>query len=117
MTSMKMTALALALALLGSLASESAFAHRGGRGRVTLGFHFGVPLGYHWYTPPPYYSYPPSVVVVPSAPQTYIERGGAAPAPEPQAYWYYCADSGMYYPYVKHCPGGWQRVAPQPPPE
>ena len=115
MKATKITALALALMVLGSLAGESAYA-RGGRGRVTLGFHFGVPLGYYpYYYPPPYYYYPPSVVVAPSAPPTYIERPAAPAAPEPQAWWYYCADAGAYYPYVKHCPGGWQRVAPQPP--
>ena len=29
-------------------------------------------------------------------------------------YWYYCESSDGYYPYVKECPGGWQRVAPRP---
>jgi hypothetical protein len=51
-------------------------------------------------------------------PITYIEQ----PVPQPPAqqqqsalgYWYYCADPGAYYPYVKECPAGWQRVAPQP---
>ncbi len=26
------------------------------------------------------------------------------------------AESKTYYPYVKECPGGWQRVTPQPAP-
>jgi hypothetical protein len=48
-------------------------------------------------------------------PTTYIEQ----PAPQaqqqaPTGYWYYCADPGAYYPYIKECPAGWQRVAPQP---
>jgi hypothetical protein len=63
----------------------------------------------------------PSTVVVPSGgPVTYIERGaeGAPPPAQEQSshWWYYCADAKAYYPYVRECPGGWQRVAPQPPP-
>ena len=54
-------------------------------------------------------------MVVPSSPPTYIERDDAEREAPASAYWYYCAESKAYYPYVKHCPGGWQRVAPQPP--
>lgn len=118
--------LALFVILFGAVASESALA-RGGhhhRSRVGVGVFIGAPL--FWYYPPPYYYYPPAyyppayyppVVSVPSSPPVYIERGDAQPAPErAQSYWYYCPDSRAYYPYVKQCPGGWQRVAPQPPP-
>jgi hypothetical protein len=70
-------------------------------------------VGPYWYPPyypywyPPYYPYyyPPV-----SAPPTYIEQ---APPIVP-GYWYYCGGSQGYYPYVRECPGGWQRVAPQP---
>lgn len=35
------------------------------------------------------------------------------PAPQPLAEsWYYCGSSGQYYPYVRHCPEGWQAVIP-----
>ena len=72
---MKRLALILLVALL-AIASGSALAH--GRGRVTLGFHFGGPLGwYHpwYYAPPPVYYYPSAPVVVqPPAPTTYVER-------------------------------------------
>jgi hypothetical protein len=30
-------------------------------------------------------------------------------------WWYFCPESRAYYPYVRECAGGWQRVAPQPP--
>ena len=63
-----------------------------------------------WY-PYPYYA-PPPVVVQPSAPQTYVQSRDTAPA----SYWYYCQSAKGYYPYVKECPSGWQRVAPQPSP-
>jgi hypothetical protein len=89
------------------------------RGGVFIG---GLGWG-PWYYPPyhgysPYYEYPyyyPPAVAVPAGPTQYIDQGGAAQAPAQQGSWYYCAGSKTYYPYVKECPGGWQRVAPQPP--
>ena len=47
-------------------------------------------------------------------PMTYIEQAPAAEPAQTQGFWYYCAASRAYYPYVKECPAGWQRVAPQP---
>jgi hypothetical protein len=111
---MKLVKVTLALAmLLGAVASEPALANHQRGGRVHFGFVFGGPLWYPY--PYPYYAYPP-VVVREAPPTTYIEQGSAETAPAQQGYWYYCADSKAYYPYVKDCPGGWQRVAPQPQP-
>ena len=113
------TALVLALAA-GVLTATSAFA--GGRHhhhhgpRVSFGFHFGAPLYYrhypsYYYPAPIYYSAP---VVVQAPPQVYTERSDeAAPAPETQ-YWHYCTSARGYYPYVKECPGGWERVPAAP---
>jgi hypothetical protein len=109
---MKRLALALVAVLL-AIASASTFAH--GRGRVTLGLHFGVPLGWYqpwYYAPPPAYYYPPAVVA-PPAPTTYVERSDVVP--EGTASWYFCRESNGYYPYVKQCPGGWERVPARPP--
>ena len=111
------TVLALAALLAGVFATESAFAWH--RGRVGVGLYFGVPIGGYYYAPPyyPYYYPPYAPAYYPPQPQTYVEQGTpqAAPAPAPaQGYWYYCPDSRAYYPYVKDCPGGWQRVSPQP---
>jgi hypothetical protein len=110
---MRMKTGKILLLLVGLLVSGSALAwHHGG---VRFGFYVGVPVGPYWY--PPYYPYyyPPAVVTVPSSPPVYVEQGAAAPAaPVQQNYWYYCAESKSYYPYVKECPGGWQRVTPQP---
>jgi hypothetical protein len=120
------TTLSMAAFVLAATASASALAwHHGGHARV--GVYIGAPA--YWYPPyyyPPYYApyypgyYYPPVVVAPSAPPTYIEQGGGQPAvaspqspPEPN-WWYYCADAKAYYPYVRECPAGWQRVAPQP---
>ena len=111
---MRAAALALLLALVGVLASEPAQAH--GRSRLHLGFHFGAPFhwgphwGPWWYHPAPYYY--PAPVVVPAQPTTYIEQGSS----ETSGWWYYCETARGYYPYVKECPSGWQRVPPAPPP-
>ncbi len=105
----------LLLALAAALLAGPGLARAHGP-RVHFGFAFGpgfYPAPYYapYYYPPPFY-YPPTVVV-PPAPQRYIERDEETDA---QNYWYYCAASKAYYPYVKQCPGGWQRVNPQPPP-
>lgn len=108
--------LTLALITLGAIASGEALADHGHfHSRARVGVVIGAPAIWPWYYPPPYYYYPPTVVV-PSSPPVYVEQGeGPAPAPQ-SSYWYYCADAQAYYPYVKQCPGGWQRVAPEPPP-
>ena len=32
----------------------------------------------------------------------------------PWGWWYYCDASTSYYPYVRECPSGWQRVPASP---
>jgi hypothetical protein len=103
--------------------------HYNGGTRWVVGVNIGWP-GYYWggyypwypsayyYPYYPYYpGYYPGPVAVPQQPMTYTEQ----PAPQaqqqqqaPTGYWYYCADQGAYYPYIRECPAGWQRVAPQP---
>jgi hypothetical protein len=103
------------LILVLAVASGTALAHGRGGGRLSLGLHFGVPLGYYapwYYYPPPAYYYPPAVVVQPSSPPVYVERSDVVP--EGAGTWYFCRESNSYYPYVKQCPGGWQRVPAQP---
>jgi hypothetical protein len=51
---------------------------------------------------------------VPAQPTTYIEQNPPAQQ-ETSGWWYYCETSRGYYPYVKECPAGWQRVPPTPP--
>jgi hypothetical protein len=90
-------------------AGTSVMAH--GKSQVRLGVHFGFPVFYSswWYAPPPVYYYPYPAVVVPPSPPVYVEKEQA------ENWWYYCDQSKGYYPYVKECPGGWQRVPPTPP--
>lgn len=134
----------LLLALLaGPMASTPALAQRHGHGhghghghshvRFGIGINFGVPLfGYPYYYPP-FYHYPAvysPVVLSQPAPPVYVEqsvshgqsyqqaspRPASQAAPQPaQNWWYFCAESNGYYPYVKQCAAGWQRVSPHPP--
>ena len=84
--------------------------------RIFIGGAFFAPA----FWPPPYYYYPPDYYPPAYYPPAYYPPAAqyvepqASPAP---AYWYYCAGSRAYYPYVRECPGGWQPVAPQPPPQ
>lgn len=102
------------------LATMAAGAWAGGHTRV--GVVIG-PVWGPWYYPPTYYYppyYPPyQPIVIQRAPQVYVEQYAPPqempPAPERTSYWYYCAAAKAYYPYVNECPGGWQKVLPQPP--
>jgi hypothetical protein len=128
---MKVQKLLFVLGALLLLGSGAALA--GGRVYGSVGVYLGGP-GPYWgpgyarpyfyprpyypgpfYYPGPYYE-PAPVVVVPPQPQVYIEQGEAAVEPEPEAtqYWYYCRSAKNYYPYVKECPGGWQKVPSRP---
>jgi hypothetical protein len=117
--------------------------YHGGHSHGGVYFSFGVPWpGYYWgypyyYAPPPYYGYAPyygyGYAPAASDPPQYIERSdveGAPPAaqspqqqqPAPpqsqepqQTWWYWCQNSQKYWPYVKECTGGFQRVPAQPP--
>jgi hypothetical protein len=125
---------ALIVLVSGTVASESAMAqHHGG---VRFGVNIGIPLFGPGYYPPyvypapayvypapayaypaPAYSYPAPAYSypgqgVPSAP--YAQQGFPQAAPAQQQDWHYCAGSNAYYPYVRECPGGWQRVPSQP---
>jgi hypothetical protein len=115
---MRTAALALLIAVVGVLVSEPADAHRRTRVTVGVGFGFGYPYWGPWgpwgpwYYPPPYYY--PAPVVIRSEPVNYIEQGVSQPADQ-GSWWYYCDTAKGYYPYVKECPSGWQRVPPAPP--
>ena len=88
-----------------------------------IGFYDGDPYGLHY--PYPYYPYYPNyayppVVVPQQPPYVYIEQESSQqasqqPAPQQKYYWYHCDNPEGYYPYIKECPSGWQKVLPQPP--
>ena len=110
--------------------------HYHGGGRVGL-FIGGPVLGFPYYGYPAYgypafgygYGYPPygyygpatTVITTPAAAPVYIEQSSAAnnvgaypSGPASDGYWYYCSNPDGYYPYVKQCANGWQKVPPQP---
>ena len=112
-----------------ALADRGHGGHGGGHGGGHFGFglYLGAPYYPYSYYPYPYpYAYPygyyPPTVVTPAQPPVYIEQGTSqeapqqAPAESDNYYWYHCDKPDGYYPYIKECPGGWQKVAPTPPP-
>jgi len=125
--------LAATVAALVALFAVSPEVQARGRVRGGVTFHLGYyGPGYWWgpgywgpgywgprYAYPPYVYdgypgvYAPPVVVAPAEPPVYIERDAPAQAAAP-VWWYWCPDANAYYPYAKECPGGWQRVPPQP---
>jgi hypothetical protein len=105
----------------GGHAGARGYSHSGGYSH-SRGYHgprvvVGVPYYYpywrpYYYFPAPAYYDPAPAYYEPvfAPPVEYIEQGSAA-----QGAWFYCAQSGAYYPDVLQCPGGWQRVEPRPP--
>jgi hypothetical protein len=127
----RLTMLLAAFATLLSLFVFSAPAEAHGRVRGGVFLNFGVPWpGYYWgpryyYGPPAYYYddyYAPRTVIIERPnPPTYIERSDVESAPppsqvQPQHWWYWCPTAEKYYPYVKECSGGFQKVPAQPVP-
>lgn len=110
------------LLLLATAGVGNVWADRGrghGHGHARIGVFFG-PVWDPWYYPPPYYPPYPPIVIERAPPPVYIEQSpppvpAAVQQVDPASYWYYCSKSNGYYPYVKECPSGWQRVSPQPP--
>ena len=125
--------LAAGVLAMSCVGSAWAWGHHGyGGSRVYFGVGFGpgywgAPYysGYYpGYYSPPYAPYAAAPVIINQTPPVYVEQSAqpalaapsAAPvAAQPQQYWYYCAASRSYYPYVKKCPAGWVKTLPQAP--
>jgi hypothetical protein len=109
----------LGVALLGAAAISGVGNAWADRGRVHIGVTVGPYWADPWYYPAPYpYYYPrysAPIVVEQAAPQMYVSPQPAPEIAAPTNYWYYCAATKSYYPYVRECPAGWQKVLPQPP--
>ena len=94
--------------------------HGGPRVSLSFGPYFG-PWGYSPYFYDPFFysrrwNDRPIIIEQP-APQVYVEQPQVYSQAAPNNnYWYFCEAAQAYWPYVKECPGGWQRVVPQPPP-
>ena len=126
----KMKLLSGLILLAGISVSGVALADRGhgSRGHIGIGVYLGTPYLYPYYPyPSPYYypySYYPPVVITPAQPPVYIEQQELQPVPQqisPSApatyFWYHCDKPEGYYPYIKECATGWQKVQPTPPPK
>jgi len=72
---------------------------------------WGYPYYPYYYPYYPYYPAPPAAA--PKEPEVYVQPESQQEEP---VYWYFCKDPEGYYPYVKKCPKGWQRVVPSQPP-
>ena len=99
-------------------ASSNVLAAGHSRARSHGFVRFGVVAAPAWgyYRPSPYYYPYYAPVVVAPEPLVYIEQNPPpveTPQPSPNSYWYYCVAAEAYYPYVKTCPAGWQKVLPQ----
>lgn len=79
---------------------------------VRGGFWIGPGWGPWWWGPLayPYYGAPRQPIIIEQQPLVYDQQ--AQQLPEEPYYWYYCAESKTYYPYVKQCPKGWMKVVP-----
>jgi hypothetical protein len=98
----------------------------GGCCHVAVGFFFGPGFvyGYPFYPYPYSYYYPYWPVTAGAYPAEVTQdveqeqdgqpESGSGVAPQ-AAYYYRCARPEGYYPYVKACPGGWERVPTEPP--
>ncbi len=84
-----------------------------GRGHDRFIFRGGVWIGPGWdpwWDTYPYYSpyYPVPPVVIQQQPQVYVQPSQQ----QDQKYWYFCKNTQTYYPYVKQCADGWEKVVP-----
>jgi len=81
------------------------------RGGVWFGPGWGPGWGPWWWGPLAYpiYDYPRQPIVIEQQSPVYEQQ---TQQPEEQYYWFYCAESKTYYPYVKQCPKGWMKVVP-----
>lgn len=119
----------LILAMFGSVALLSnawADGHDGRRGDWShhrdddgghwqRGWHNGV-FGWLWVVDSALLIYSATHPAPPPQPPVVIVRSPSAmAAPPAPGYWYFCASSGMYYPYVSTCPEAWQTVPATPP--
>lgn len=106
------------------------YSHGGGYGYGWGGLALGIGLAslfwprYYGGYYPQTYAYPDPAYSYPAPTAAYVEQGvpQAASPPaqaqlqlQPQGDWYFCANSNAYYPYVRECPAGWQRVPSTPP--
>ena len=126
--SKRTSALFAALFAAGLVSAHPAWADRGGgrfdRGHAHGNAHrggfpaWGVGLGLLAGTAILVAASQPRPVVVQPAVPVYLPPAPAVAAysysPPSVQWWYYCAQSGGYYPHVNYCPSGWSKVPATP---
>ena len=88
--------------------------HHRGRAVIFVGAPFlfwSWPYGYY-YAPPPYY-YGPDYLARERLPDVYVEKFDGTPTPQTPGD-IFCPGQQAYYPDVKDCPTGWQRIIREP---
>lgn len=135
-SAISVTALAALYAIPASAYGRGGYYHGGGHTHVGIGIGLNFFPGYYrpYYYSPIYYDYPyyPNEVIVRTVPApttVYVEESPSSPSPiyrsndvpnaAPTAggnVWYYCHNPDGFYPSIKSCPGGWQKVPASPPP-
>ena len=60
----------------------------------------------------PIYAGPPAASIPPPPPGGSQVSALSLPGSE---WWYFCKDPNGYYPYVRECKSGWEKVSPTPP--
>lgn len=89
--------------------------------------HYDVVVEPYWETrylrqyayPPVIIERPVSVVTIdPPVTRVFVEQPAKPNLPTSGGdHWYYCAASKKYYPFVKKCSAGWQKIPQKPPGE
>ena len=69
-----------------------------------------VVAGVWYFYPEPIYPYPD-----PYVPPVVVTQPVVQPGTPPAQFWYFCAATNSYYPYVSSCPGGWRAIQPSAP--
>jgi hypothetical protein len=85
--------------------------HHPGRTVIFIGapfMYWAWPYGYA-YLPPPYYYGPDYGVPKEEMPAIYVEKFDGEPTPQTTGD-VFCPGKYAYYPDVRECPGGWQRL-------
>ncbi len=79
---------------------------------VATGAFLSYPYYYYPYYPYSYYPYYPYAPAYSPSPRVIVRERETAK----DAWYYYCREYDAYYPYVRRCPGGWEKVPAVPPP-
>ena len=70
----------------------------------------------YWYGYDPAYNTSPGVIYHEPEYEPDQDDESTGDSANGSGYWYFCRKSNAYYPYVRKCAGGWEKVPALPPP-